>query len=197
MAAEQVDLADWLAVRRAQGGVQVWRLDLIEALHARAAAHQGEARRMLEARISALVAECEAVPAHAAVVGTGAAPEPGVLAALADELAARQRQRDEGAGRQVALPALEASRRTWARLRTEAQLRQSLEQMDEDAGPLNSGRLVHRALTLMQQCSPGYLQHFVAYVDALSSLESLRASTTPGMRAAAAKPARSRTRKRP
>ena len=192
MAAEHVDLADWLAARRAQGGVQVWRLDLIEALQARAAAHQGEARRMLQARISTLVAECEAVPAHAAVAGTGAALEPGVLAALADELAARQRQRDEGAGRRVALPALEASRRTWARLRTEAQLRQSLEQVDEDAGPLNSGRLVHRALTLMQQCSPGYLQHFVAYVDALSSLESLRAAATPEPRAT--RPARTRKR---
>ena len=63
MAAEHVDLADWLAVRRAQGGVQVWRLDLIEALHARAAAHQGEARRMLEARISALVADSYSPPA--------------------------------------------------------------------------------------------------------------------------------------
>ena len=191
MAAEHVDLARWLAARRVQGAAaEAWRLDLIEALHARAAVRQGEARRLLEARIATLVAECQAVPAHAAVVG--AAPERGVLAALADELAARQRQRDEDAGRRVALPALEASRRTWARLRTEAQLRQSLEQVDEDAGPLNSGRLVHRALTLMQQCSPGYLQHFVAYVDALSSLESLRAAATPEPRAT--RPARTRKR---
>lgn len=95
------------------------------------------------------------------------------------------------------LPELQESRRTWARLRNESQVRQSLEQLDEDAGPLNSGRLVHRALTLMQQCSPGYLEHFVAYVDALSSLESLHAVAMPGSQApAAARPARTRTRKR-
>lgn len=94
------------------------------------------------------------------------------------------------------LPLLEASRRTWARLRNESQLRRSLDQLDEDSGPLNSGRLVHRALSLMHQCAPGYLEHFVAYADALSSLEALRAAALPEPRAATAVGARPRARKR-
>ena len=94
------------------------------------------------------------------------------------------------------LPLLEASRRTWARLRNESQLRRSLDQLDEDSGPLNSGRLVHRALSLMHQCAPGYLEHFVAYADALSSLEALRAAALPEPRATTAAGARPRARKR-
>ena len=118
----------------------------------------------------------DALAGTAAEPGQGARPEP-VLAAL---------------------PALEASRRTWARLRTGSQLRQSLAAVDEQAGPLNSGRLVHRALVLMQDCSPGYLQHFVAYADVLSSLESLGATDVVESRTAAGsgKPARPRSRKR-
>ena len=118
----------------------------------------------------------DALAGTAAEPGQGARPEP-VLAAL---------------------PALEASRRTWARLRTGSQLRQSLAAVDEQAGPLNSGRLVHRALVLMQDCSPGYLQHFVAYADVLSSLESLGATDVVESRTAAGsgKPARARSRKR-
>ena len=119
----------------------------------------------------------DALAGTAAEPGQGARPEP-VLAAL---------------------PALEASRRTWARLRTGSQLRQSLAAVDEQAGPLNSGRLVHRALVLMQDCSPGYLQQFVAYADILSSLESLCGARLPEPRTAAAaagRPARPRSRKR-
>ena len=42
-----------------------------------------------------------------------------------------------------------------------------------DAGPLNSGSLVHRSLTLMRELSPGYLQQFLSYVDTLSWMEQL------------------------
>ena len=51
----------------------------------------------------------------------------------------------------------------------------------------------------MQDCSPGYLQQFVAYADILSSLESLCAARLPEPRTAAAaagRPARPRSRKR-
>jgi hypothetical protein len=60
-------------------------------------------------------------------------------------------------------------------------LRQSLEHAPENAGPLNSSALVHRSIALMRDMSPGYLQHFVSYVDDLSSLEQLGhgAAATP------------------
>ncbi|WP_295841189.1 DUF2894 domain-containing protein [uncultured Xanthomonas sp.] len=71
------------------------------------------------------------------------------------------------------LPAVENARRLWTELRSRSQLRQSLQPAPADAGPLNSGVLVHRALALMRTLSPGYLQHFLSYVDALSWLQQL------------------------
>ena len=42
-----------------------------------------------------------------------------------------------------------------------------------NAGPLNSSSLVHRSLSLMSELSPGYLQQFLSYVDALSWMEQM------------------------
>ncbi|UWX03881.1 DUF2894 domain-containing protein [Pseudoxanthomonas sp. NC8] len=61
--------------------------------------------------------------------------------------------------------------------------------------------LVHRALQLMQATAPGYLQHFIAYADALSSLQQLRegnpgATGETAVAAGGRKPARPRSRKR-
>ncbi|MCW0394559.1 hypothetical protein NB696_000301 [Xanthomonas sacchari] len=100
------------------------------------------------------------------------------------------------------LPAVEDARRLWTELRSRSQLRQSLQPAPADAGPLNSGVLVHRALALMRTLSPGYLQHFLSYVDALSWLQQLQeagALATPQKSGSAAgKPAtpRSKPRKR-
>ncbi|GHA75294.1 hypothetical protein GCM10007067_10510 [Lysobacter bugurensis] len=57
--------------------------------------------------------------------------------------------------------------------RAESQLREALEEAPENAGPLNSASLVHRALTLMREVSPEYLAPFMAYVDALAWLEGM------------------------
>ncbi|MFC4727655.1 DUF2894 domain-containing protein [Coralloluteibacterium thermophilus] len=101
-----------------------------------------------------------------------------------------------------ALPALDQFRRTWTRIRTEAQLQRTLADVPEDAGPMHSTVLVHRALGLMRDTAPGYLQHFLTYVDALSGLEQMfgtRAFVEPkgAGDAAPVKPARGKTRRRP
>ena len=72
------------------------------------------------------------------------------------------------------LPALDDFRRTWATVRTASQVRQSLQDAPADAGPLNSSVLVHRCISLMRAQAPGYLQHFLAYVAALSWMEQLQ-----------------------
>ena len=86
----------------------------------------------------------------------------------------------------------------WTQVRTDSQLRASLDDLPADAGPLNSGKLIHRALHFMREVSPGYLQHFIAYTDTLSSLERLQQGLHPAMVGAEnSRPAgRSRTRKR-
>ncbi|MEA3123618.1 MAG: hypothetical protein QOD67_637, partial [Caballeronia sp.] len=68
---------------------------------------------------------------------------------------------------------LEYFRKTWTQLSTERQFRQSLAQVPGNAGPLNSSSLVHRSLSLMRELSPGYLQQFMSYIDALSWMEQM------------------------
>lgn len=60
---------------------------------------------------------------------------------------------------------------TWAKLCTEQQLTQTLAQASENAGPMNSQHLVLRALKVMRDRSPDYLQGFMSYVDTLIWLE--------------------------
>src|SRR5690606_13140698 len=55
---------------------------------------------------------------------------------------------------------LDEFQQLWGRIRTDSQLRQSLAAPPDDAGPLHSSTLLHRAMTLMQDVAPGYLQHF-------------------------------------
>lgn len=102
------------------------------------------------------------------------------------------------------LPALDEFQRLWEEVRTARQLRQSLEPAPEDAGPLNSHLLVHRALTLMHDIAPGYLRHFLGYVDALSWMAQLQGGADPDADAPRlpsgarpSKPSRSRARKKP
>ncbi|MGY0797917.1 DUF2894 domain-containing protein [Lysobacter sp. A286] len=74
----------------------------------------------------------------------------------------------------AALPVLAEFQQLWNRVRTDSQLRRSLDAVPEDAGPLHSSALLHRAMRLMHDASPGYLQHFIGYVDALSWMEQLQ-----------------------
>lgn len=82
------------------------------------------------------------------------------------------------------LPALDAFRETWSRLRTASHLQHILADVPEDAGPMHSTVLVHRAIALLQDAAPAYLQHFLGYVDALAGLERIspRQATTPAPR---------------
>ncbi|OAX56256.1 DUF2894 domain-containing protein [Xanthomonas graminis] len=180
------------------------RLRFIEALARRADAHQGQARRLLEQKLSALLdayaADLARMPAattaaaHAATDADGGAVTSGSGSGDTDADAAPTarsplgdllQQFASGAPHDAhaaanamppqpaQLPALDDARRLWTELRSRSQLRQSLQQAPSDAGPLNSGVLVHRALALMRSLSPGYLQQFLAYVDALSWLQQL------------------------
>ena len=155
------------------------RFDILQALAARVGTHEGEARRLLEARLAGLMrAYAEGLtrrPTHAAPVPARDSGLRGLVAAL------QARHGDAPAldPSPVAPSALTAAREVWAQVRIDSQLRASLHDVPADAGPLNSGMLVHRALHLMRAASPGYLQHFIAYADTLSSLEQLQQAVAP------------------
>ena len=75
------------------------------------------------------------------------------------------------------IPLLEDARRTWRTVRARSQLRQSLAQPQEHAGPLNSGRLVLRMLDAMQAASPAYLECLLTYLEVLVALEPMVSAT--------------------
>ncbi|WP_363928549.1 DUF2894 domain-containing protein [Paraburkholderia sp.] len=148
------------------------RARFIEALERRTANQSGKARELLNATLSELIAQNsvssgDAESSVSAVAPIDRAPAPGPLRELADLMNDPANCR----ARPSAPEMLDYFRRTWATVRTESQLRQSLVQVPQNAGPLNSSSLVHRALSLMRELSPGYLQHFLSYVDALSWME--------------------------
>lgn len=89
------------------------------------------------------------------------------------------------------LPEIDYFRDALSKVSTNRQVRQSLERVPENAGPLNSNHLVHRSLLMMRELSPGYLWHFLAYVDGLSWMEQVNAFGMP-MGKDAAKPGAAR-----
>ena len=169
------------------------RFHFIEALDRRTAGHSGEVRRILSDRLSKLIEAYAGDLAHAASetgdAGSAASPgEParGTLAGLIDYMASHAPADSDGlaagnteppaAPRPPAYPEMEVLdyfRELWTKVSTERQLRQSLAQVPGNAGPLNSSSLVHRSLSLMRELSPGYLQQFLLYIDALSRIEQM------------------------
>ncbi|CAN0627845.1 conserved protein of unknown function [Burkholderia multivorans] len=164
------------------------RFRFIDALDRRAARHGGEARRILDDRLSRLMADyatdIERADAAGSVHDAGGTALPdqpvrGALAGLVDYIASHAPAGGNvRAGRAAPRTApssepemLDYFRETWSRVRAEKQLRQSLGQAPRNAGPLNSSSLVHRSLSLMRELSPEYLKQFLSYVDTLSWLE--------------------------
>ena len=155
----------------------------LDALARRCASADASMQALLQPRIDALA------EAHAAAIARKAAASPSAsdmarpLAVLVAECEARRGNGiDVDAGhleaaapaiQRAELPALQPARQLWKAVRTESQLRQSLQKPHEDTGPLNSAQLVNRMLLRMGEASPGYLEHFIGYVDVLSELEHL------------------------
>lgn len=165
------------------------RLRHIEALARRAAAHQGLTRRLLDDKLARLVAACSeqveqglSAPARAPTAAPVRAPQPGTLAEL---LAYIGRQSPAPAGPAgsgsgpggppvpglVELKAVRNYRSTWSRLKVDQRMTQLQAKVADNAGPLNTQRLLFEALTVMRDASPLYLQSFMAHVDALLWLD--------------------------
>lgn len=164
------------------------RFQFIAALERRAAAHSGEARRILDDRLSGLLdaytrnlerATAVAAEADAALTSASCEPDDGTLAGLIGHVARHAQADRNGAASYPELPALDYFREVWSKVRTEKQLRQSLAQVPGNAGPLNSSSLVHRSLSLMRELSPGYLKQFLSYVDTLSWMEQMNGGGAP------------------
>lgn len=62
-------------------------------------------------------------------------------------------------------------RETWSKLSVGKRVTHALDQAPQNAGPLNSHRLVLRSLATMREISPDYLSRFTSYVDTLLALD--------------------------
>ncbi|KWA20476.1 hypothetical protein WT41_25920 [Burkholderia territorii] len=172
------------------------RFHRLDALEKRAAALDGDARALLDARLETLLEGFAQIVSRAGETAAASeavqanAPARSLLGGLVEQLA-----RDAQADRRGIDPELiDYFRTTWAKVRTEQQYRQSLDQVPRNAGPLNSNSLVHRSLATMRELSPEYLRQFLSYVDALAWLEDLAGGggqpEKEAPRAKAAKPAK-------
>ena len=213
---ETADIGAKLDAWRALGADRLHpaRFRLIDALAKRAPSYDGDARRLLDARLATLIADysneiersqaahaaadsdgdSDSEPAHRAPPAVGSparqgSPYRSPLSELVDLLASRRTAAPEPRASIAAsatalshlaqrdgspdVPMLDYFRETWSRFSTEKHFRQSLAQVPENAGPLNSNSLIHRSLALMRDVSPGYLRQFLSYVDALSCMEQL------------------------
>ncbi len=186
--------AQLLEQARVQGlpSIDPMRWRRIEALARRMTGHQGTTLRLLQARLQQLVDELTAAADRSAdqVI---AAPTPraqplhALLARLNDAAPASAAPNAVNATRDLNI--VRQHRAAWTQLRAEQRVAQSHSALPKQAGPLNSQLLLHRALTLMRETSPGYLQHFTSQAEALMWLERSQAKPAPKPKAPARKPA--------
>lgn len=201
--AQPADIQQTLDAWREQGADRLdpVRFQLIQTMANRAAGLANEnTQRVLHARLAQLVQQYgariedaantgpTAAASSAAPASTAATSRDGALTGLLAHLAAltpadNTRTFATSVGnlreRYPELPVLDEFRSTWSRVSANRQVRQSEEQVHENAGPLNSNHLVHRALAYMRDVSPGYLHQFLSYLDTLAWVEQLQMSSEP------------------
>ena len=209
MPADVASLHAQLDAWRAQGADRIdpTRFALMDALARHAARHEGSVRKQLDARLQVLADAYAGLLAHPPQAGTRSAETgAGPFKPLLEQLASAPRldamsqttsaPRTDAAGEPApaaeptAMPVLDEFQQLWSRIRIDSLLRQCLDGLPEDAGPLHSSVLTYRAMALMREVCPDYLQHFVAYADVLTWLEQLGGSTDANEAASPRKPAR-------
>lgn len=175
------------------------RFRYLEVLASRADAHGGGVRQVLDAKLQAAAAalrqrhdrdRADAPDApHAAQPAARDCSGPTSLGDLvrlmAEHAPTRPGIAEHGAGAAPVLPvrselkSVAYFRNTWSRLSAEKQVAQALEQAPRNAGPINSHVVALRALALMRDTSPDYLNRFLSYVDTLISLDPAERPAQP------------------
>lgn len=172
------------------------RFHYLEVLARRLPGQPVAVQQVLAGRLHAAVAAyAERVRSAAGVAGHSQGPAAplasSALAQLNRDLSAQAQAHVDiaRAGHGDSLSDLKSVRQfseVWSRISAEQQLARALHRGPENAGPLNSHKLMLRSLSLMQSLSPDYLRRFLSQVDSLLWLEQASAKP-PG---SAAKPGR-------
>lgn len=164
------------------------RFHYLEVLAQRLPGQPAAVQQVLALRLQQAVAtyarEARSAATAAAAPGTGATPAtaaPSPLARLNRELMARASAEPHAATTDALhasagahLPDMKSVRQfseVWSKISAEQQVVQALHRGPENAGPLNSHKLVLRTLSLMRSLSPDYLRRFMSQMDALLWLD--------------------------
>lgn len=210
MPTELPDVHARLAAWREQGADRIdpVRFALMAALAQRAARHDGVLRQRLDARLHELAEAYAGLLANPPEAKPSRRTDESPLKQLLTQFAAAPRwdavpqtvpaaraSTEAFATLAASMPVLDEFQQLWSRIRIDGLLRQCLDSLPDDAGPLHSRVLTYRAMELMRDVSPAYLQHFIAYADVLTWMEHLggRAAASDDANASVArKPARAR-----
>ena len=157
---------------------------LAQRLPGQPAAVQQVLAQRLEQAVAAYAREARCAAAAAAAPGAGTHPATGAqspLAQLNHDLRARASAEPHAAATDplhasagAHLPDMKSVRQfseVWSKISAEQQVVQALHRGPENAGPLNSHKLVLRSLSLMRALSPDYLRRFMSQMDALLWLD--------------------------
>ena len=158
-------------------GVDAVQWHYIETLAARSRNQSKQAQALLQAKLQAALthldmrmAAANQSPAEPAAAITPSpmtlllqemAPPPATLSGKASFLETHRES-----------PRVQQFRKQLRKISVQKQVSHAIAQAPQNAGPINSHILVLRALGLMRELSPDYLQRFVAYVNTLMVLEN-------------------------
>ena len=160
------------------------RFQYLEALARRMKTQPPAVQALLQQRLQAAVAD------YAARAGTAPATPPAPplatrttdspLALLNRDLAARAQAeadhvRTSESTSTSEMKSVRQFSEVWSKISADQQVTQALHKAPENAGPLNSHKLMLRSLGLMRTLSPDYLRRFMAQMDALLWLEQTNA----------------------
>ncbi|MDP3864721.1 MAG: DUF2894 domain-containing protein [Rhodoferax sp.] len=175
----------------------------LQALLERAGRHQGEVRRLLDVRLGQALqtfqrrfelAQREASPASVGQESRASGASLRELTRYIAQHAQQQADTSQSGVLQSAtrsrpeLKSVRQFRNTWSKLSVDRQVAKALRQGPQNAGPINSHRLVLASLALMREISPDYLNRFMCYADALLCLDqSGQARPAPAKKSSRAK----------
>lgn len=162
------------------------RFHYLEVLARRMRLQPPAVQQVLQQRWNAAVAEYagRARTDSGAAARAGAPARVAPLAQLNRDLHART-QTDAtpglggGANHRQDLKSVRRFSEVWSKISADQQVAQALVREPENAGPLNSHRLMLRSLRLMRTLSPDYTRHFLAQMDALLWLDQTKTSAAP------------------
>lgn len=186
------DLTGWITRLRTRGAARAepvrWRQ--IEAMARRAQQHHGLPRQLIDQRLAELLAACEAALTSRPPPAPRSAParRRSPLAVLHGQLQAAAHATAEAAADAAPGPApgpglpagtaplpelraLREHRATWARLDATRRLQRLALPVPDQAGPLNTQRLLQQALQLLHDTAPDYLNPLLQQLETLQWLE--------------------------